>query len=103
MSSSTKNPNIRYVYQGKHGLDAIAEHIGIHASTLRNRINVQGLSLTQAIAQGKPTGRGRQSSNESGLVFIKRKSKRRNITMPDFSDLQKLAFGLSMHSDAVTL
>ncbi|WP_153446893.1 hypothetical protein [Vibrio algicola] len=90
-----KNPNVRYVFQGIEGIDAISEFFGINEATIRNRINVQGMSMTRAIALGQPTKRGPRAVEDEGMVFVKRKGKRRNITIPNFSELQRLAFGIN--------
>lgn len=101
------NQHNKYEYQGIKGLYAIADHLGINPCTLKGRIYAKGLTLEEAIAMGearntRPKKITKKSFADSGLKFIKRGNKKRVRTMPNFTELQKLAFGIASNEEPAT-
>ena len=88
----------KHEYKGIKGMKDIADYVGIDASVLISRMKYKGRTLEQAIAMGPTRERKQKKSKrfaDCGIKFIKRGNKKRITTPPNFTELQKLVFGIS--------
>lgn len=96
------NQLTKHEHQGVKGIKAIADHVGIDESVLISRMKYKDRTLEQAIAMGPVRPRKQKKSKrfaDCGIKFIKRGNRKRLVSPPNLTELQKLALGIASHSE----